>query len=100
MEELDSIQEYMKNNKGLKDQMQESKLEYYNNLTLDKLTDFLMEITSTSLEPERKIFMTTSKKGYIDFRYQLGKRAGFNEQELKILTDKLEKELPEGLYKL
>ena len=100
MEEIDKIQEYMKNNKGLKDQMQESKLEYCNNLTLDKLTDFLMEITSTSLEPERKIFMTTGKAGYINFRYALGKRVGLTEEELKALVDKLEEELPEGLYKL
>jgi hypothetical protein len=100
MEELDSIQEYMKNNKGIKDQMQESKLEYCNNLTLDKLTDFLTSTIDVSLEPERQLHIITGKKGYIDFRYAFCKRVGFNEQELKILTDKLEKELPEGLYKL
>lgn len=87
--------------KGIKDQIQECKLEDYNNLTLDELTNlinFVMEITNKSQASERKIYV--NKKNYIDFRYSLGKTVGLNEEELKALVDKLEKELPEELYEL
>lgn len=98
MEELDSMQEYIKNNKGLKDQMQEVKSEHYDKLTLDKLTEFLIEISNIKKDSIRKFYITTGKAGYIKYRCSMLKVLGRSDKEIEDLRIKLEKELPKGLY--
>lgn len=88
----------MQDNEALDNYYRNNRVKDCENPTPDKITDFLTHITNIPLESERKLRVISSKKGYIDFRYHLGKKVGLNDEQLKTLKDKLEKELPNGLY--
>jgi hypothetical protein len=67
-------------------------------LTVDELASYLVDELDKKLVPQRKMILSTGKKGVLEYIQIFYRKIGCSEDTVQQHLDKYEKELPEGCY--